>query len=133
MSLWAMLAAPLLAGNDLRTMALEVLGILTTKEVIRVDQDPLGKQGTRVWASPDSASVRQEIWTRPLANGDYAVAAFNRGPDSARVSIDFAALNIDARGAVVRDLWAHQRVRVRDNRYTATLPSHGVVMLRVGR
>jgi alpha-galactosidase len=133
MSLWAMLAAPLLAGNDLRTMSLEVLGILTNKEVIRLDQDPLGKQGTRVLASPDSASVRQEIWTRPLANGAYAVAAFNRGPDSARVMIDFAALNIDTQGATVRDLWAHRKVRVRDNRYTATIPSHGVVMLRVGR
>ena len=133
MSLWAMLAAPLLAGNDLRTMSLEVLAILTNKDVIRVDQDPLGKQATRAWASPDSASVRQEIWTRPLANGAYAVAAFNRGPDSARVAIDFAALDIDTQGVPVRDLWAHRRVRVRDNRYTATIPSHGVVMLRVGR
>ena len=86
-----------------------------------------------MWASPDSASVRLEIWTRPLANGAYAVAAFNRGPDSARVTIDFAALNVDTKGAVVRDLWAHRRVRVRDNRYTAMIPSHGVVMLRVGR
>jgi alpha-galactosidase len=133
MSLWSMLAAPLLAGNDLRTMSIEVLGILTNKEVIRVDQDPLGKQATVGWASPDSPSVRQEIWTRPLANGAYAVAAFNRGPDSARVTIDFAALGIDTRGARVRDLWAHRAVRVRDNRHTVTIPSHGVVMLRVGR
>jgi alpha-galactosidase len=133
MSLWAMLAAPMLAGNDLRTMSIEVLSILTNKDVIRIDQDPLGKQATRAWASPDSASVRQEIWTRPLANGAYAVAAFNRGPDSARVTIDFAALNIDTQGVPVRDLWAHRKVRVRDNRYTVTIPSHGVVMLRVGR
>jgi alpha-galactosidase len=133
MSLWAMLAAPLLAGNDLRTMSLEVLGILTNKEVIRVDQDPLGRQATRALVSADSASVRQEIWTRPLANGAWAVAAFNRGPDSARVTIDFAALKIDTQGVPVRDLWAHRKVRVRDNSYTATIPSHGVVMLRVGR
>jgi alpha-galactosidase len=133
MSLWAMLAAPLLAGNDLRTMSMEVLQILTNRDVIKVDQDPLGQQGTRAWASPDSASVRQEIWTRPLANDAYAVAAFNRGPDSARVTIDFAALNIDTRRAPVRDLWAKRKVRVRDNRYTVTIPSHGVVMLRVGK
>ena len=133
MSLWAMLAAPLLAGNDLRTMSLEVLEILTNKEVIRVDQDPLGRQATRAWASPDSAGARQEIWTRPLANDAYAVAAFNRGPDSARVTIDFAALNIDTRRTTVRDLWRHRLVRVRDNRYVVTIPSHGVVMLRVGR
>jgi len=133
MSLWAMLAAPLLAGNDLRTMSLETLAILTNKEVIKVDQDPLGKQATRALVSSDSASVRQEIWTRPLANGAYAVAAFNRGPASAEVEIDFAALKIDAQGVPVRDLWAHRRVKVRDNRYTVTIPSHGVVMLRVGR
>jgi len=133
MSLWAMLAAPLLAGNDLRTMSLETLAILTNKEVIKVDQDPLGTQATRALVSSDSANVRQEIWTRPLANGAYAVAAFNRGPASAEVEIDFAALKIDTRGVPVRDLWAHRRVKVRDNRYTVTIPSHGVVMLRVGR
>jgi alpha-galactosidase len=133
MSLWAMLAAPLLAGNDLRTMSLETLAILTNKEVIKVDQDPLGKQATRALVSSDSANVRQEIWTRPLANGAYAVAAFNRGPSSAEVEIDFAALKIDTQGVPVRDLWAHRRVKVRDNRYTVTIPSHGVVMLRVGR
>jgi alpha-galactosidase len=133
MSLWAMLAAPLLAGNDLRTMSMEVLEILTNREVIRVDQDPLGRQATRAWASPDSAGVRQEIWTRPLTSGAYAVAAFNRGPELASVTIDFTALNIDARRAPVRDLWAHRRVRVRDNRYIVAIPSHGVVMLRVGR
>ena len=133
MSLWAMLAAPLLAGNDLRTMSLETLAILTNKEVIKVDQDPLGKQATRALVSSDSANVRQEIWTRPLANGAYAVAAFNRGPASAEVEIDFAALKIDTQGVPVRDLWAHRRVKVRDNRYTVTIPSHGVVMLRVGR
>ena len=133
MSLWAMLAAPLLAGNDLRTMSLETLAILTNKEVIKVDQDPLGTQATRALVSSDSANVRQEIWTRPLANDAYAVAAFNRGPASAEVEIDFAALRIDTRGLPVRDLWAHRRVKVRDNRYTVTIPSHGVVMLRVGR
>jgi alpha-galactosidase len=133
MSLWAMLAAPLLAGNDLRTMSLETLAILTNKEVIRVDQDPLGKQATRALVSPDSASVRQEIWTRPLANGAWAVAAFNRGLDSAAVEIDFTALHINTQGAAVRDLWAHRKVRVQDNKYTVTIPSHGVVMLRVGR
>ena len=133
MSLWSMLAAPLLAGNDLRTMSLETLAILTNKDVIRVDQDPLGKQATRALVSPDSASVRQEIWTRPLANGAWAVAAFNRGLDSAAVEIDFAALHINTRGVPVRDLWAHRRVRVQDNKHTVTIPSHGVVMLRVGR
>jgi alpha-galactosidase len=133
MSLWAMLAAPLLAGNDLRTMTPEILEILTNRDVIAVDQDSLGQQGTRVWASADSANARQEIWTRPLVRGAYAVAALNRAPSAAKVTIDFAALNIDTRGVRVRDLWAHRTVRVRDNRYVVTVPAHGVVMLRVGR
>jgi alpha-galactosidase len=133
MSLWAMLAAPLLAGNDLRTMTPEILEILTNREVIAVDQDSLGQQATRVWASADSADARQEIWTRPLVRGAYAVAAFNRAPAPAKVTIDFAALNIDTRSVRVRDLWAHRNVRVRDGRYVVTVPAHGVVMLRVGR
>jgi alpha-galactosidase len=133
MSLWSLLAAPLLAGNDLRTMTPEILAILTNREVIAIDQDSLGRQASRAWASDDSASVRKEIWTRPLANGAHAVAAFNRGPDSAQVVIDLATLGIDARRKPVRDVWAHRNVRLRGTRYTAMVPSHGVVMLRVGR
>jgi alpha-galactosidase len=73
LSLWAMLAAPLLAGNDLRQMPPETLAILTNREVIAVDQDKLGKQGSRAWKSGD-----QEIWTRLLSGGAMAVAIFNR-------------------------------------------------------
>jgi alpha-galactosidase len=133
MSLWSMLAAPLLAGNDLRTMTPEILAILTNREVIAVDQDSLGRQARRVWASSGSPETRTEIWTRPLAHGAYAVAAFNRGPSDAPVVVDFAALGIDVRGARVRDLWAHRDLQVTGTRYAATVPSHGVVMLRVGK
>lgn len=84
MSLWSMLAAPLLAGNDLRTMTPEILAILTNREVIAIDQDSLGRPASRAWASAGSASVRKEIWTRPLSNGAHAVAAFNRGLDRQR-------------------------------------------------
>jgi alpha-galactosidase len=133
MSLWSMLAAPLLAGNDLRTMTPAIHAILTNREVIAVDQDPLGTQATRVWASDDSAAVRREIWTRPLANGASAIAVFNRGPDSAQVVVDFAKLGIDPRRKTVRDLWAHSNVRVQGTQYVASVPSHGAVMLRVGR
>src|SRR5436853_7926942 len=69
MSLWAMLAAPLLAGNDLRSMKPEILAILTNKEVIAIDQDKLGMQGQRVWQSGE-----QEIWTRTLSGGAMALA-----------------------------------------------------------
>ena len=133
MTLWSMLASPLLAGNDLRTMTPSILAILTNREVIAIDQDSAGKQARRAWASADSATMRKEIWTRPLAKGAYAVAAFNRGPAAAEMTIDFAALGVDPRGKTVRDLWAHKKVSLRDGRYTATVPSHGAVLLRVGR
>ena len=133
MSLWSMLASPLLAGNDLQAMTPEILAILTNREVIAVDQDSLGRQASRAWASDDSASVRKEIWTRPLAGGAHAVAAFNRGPDSAQMVIDFAKLGIDVRRKRVRDLWSHTNAQLRGTQYTAIVPSHGVVMLRVGR
>src|SRR5260370_38728803 len=79
MSLWSILAAPLLAGNDLRNVAPPILAILTNREVIASDQDKNGKQGTRRWKSG-----QQEIWVRDLAGCDRAVAVFNRatGPDS---------------------------------------------------
>jgi len=133
MSLWSMLASPLLAGNDLRTMTPAIHDILTNRDVIAIDQDSLGVQGTRVWASDDSAAVRKEIWTRPLAKGASAVAVFNRGTDSADVVVDFAKLGVDVRGRRVRDLWEHRAVRVSGTLYVAHVPSHGVVMLRVGR
>jgi alpha-galactosidase len=131
MSLWSMLASPLLAGNDLRTMTPAIHDILTNRDVIAIDQDSLGVQATRVWASDDSASVRKEIWTRPLAHGGHAVAVFNRGPDSAQVVVDFAKLGVDVRRKRIRDLWEHTPVRVRGTQYVARVPSHGVVMLRV--
>jgi Alpha galactosidase A/Alpha galactosidase C-terminal beta sandwich domain len=82
MSLWAMLTAPLLAGNDLRTVSPEILRVLTNHDLIAVDQDREGKQAVRMWKSGE-----QEVWTRPLANGDHAVAFFNRAPQSARINV----------------------------------------------
>ena len=74
MSLWAMLAAPLLAGNDLRDMSDETRQILMNKEVIAIDQDKLGRQGHKI-----SKEGGAEIWTKALENGDLALALFNRG------------------------------------------------------
>src|SRR5713226_3315898 len=89
MSLWAMLAAPLLAGNDLRSMSPEILTILTNREVLAVNQDKDGKQGRRVWKSGD-----QEIWTRPLSGGAQAVALFNRAADPAKITVHWADLGV---------------------------------------
>ncbi|HXI24523.1 MAG TPA: glycoside hydrolase family 27 protein, partial [Pyrinomonadaceae bacterium] len=125
MSLWAILAAPLLAGNDLRSPSPEILAILTNRDVIAVDQDKLGKQGQRVWQSGE-----QEVWTRPLSGGAWAVAFFNRGKDAATISVKPADLKIAGKWKA-RDVWSHQDVAWSESEYSATVPSHGVVMLRL--
>jgi alpha-galactosidase len=125
MSLWAILAAPLLAGNDLRSMSPGIHEILTNREVIAVNQDKEGKQGKQVWKSGE-----QEIWTKPLSDGATAVAVFNRGKDEAKVSVKWADLGIVKKKAA-RDLWLSRDVDARELEYSTTVPGHGVVMLRV--
>ena len=124
MSLWAILAAPLLAGNDLRSVPRDILEILTNKEVIAVDQDPMGKQGRRVAKNGDL-----EIWARPLLGGAWAVGLFNRGAGSRRVTLHAADIGL-TRITHIRDLWAHADQRAAPE-HTADVVSHGVVMLKV--
>jgi alpha-galactosidase len=100
MSLWAILAAPLLAGNDLREMSPGIAAILTNREVIAVDQDKEGKQGRRVSKSGD-----QEIWSRPLSDNEQAVALFNRGGERAAITIKWSELGLKSVPSHVRDLW----------------------------
>jgi alpha-galactosidase len=123
MSLWCMLAAPLLAGNDVRSMTKETIEILTNKEVIAIDQDKLGKQGFR--AKQDG---ELEIWKKPLADGT-AVALFNRSAAPAKMTVRWADLGIK-NNPKVRDLWAHSDVNA-PAEFSAEVPSHGVIMLRV--
>lgn len=126
MSLWSMLAAPLLAGNDVRTMSMSLMGILINKEVIRIDQDKLGKAATRF-----SKSGEQEVWMRPLDKGEVAVALFNRGAEPAAMSVKWSDF-IKGR-FLVRDVWKHEFVKVTSatETWTTTVPRHGVVMLRL--
>ena len=126
MSLWSMLAAPLIAGNDVRSMPPSIGEILMNREVIAIDQDSAGEQPTRVSQSGD-----QEIWTRQLANGDRAVAIFNRGAAAAEITVNLADLGLSHAPAIVRDLWAHHDVVVSGVAYKLTISSHGVVMWRV--
>jgi alpha-galactosidase len=127
MSLWAILAAPLLAGNDLRNMTPETKEILLNREIIAVDQDSKGVQGHRLW---DEGPL--EIWAKPLADGGSAVGLFNRGESELKIKLDFATLAINGE-AKLRDLWQHKDLGVIENSYTAAVPRHGVVMLKVSK
>jgi alpha-galactosidase len=127
MTLWTILAAPLLAGNDLSKMTPETLALLTNKEVIAVDQDPLGKQGDRVWAEGP-----EEIWAKPLSGGAKAVGLFNRADTPRTISLNLSMVSF-GNEAKLRDLWAHKQVEAANGVYTVVVPPQGAVMLRVSR
>ncbi|MBI1683782.1 glycoside hydrolase family 27 protein [Caulobacter hibisci] len=123
MSLWAMSAAPLMMGHDLRDTGVEVLKILENREVIAVDQDARGVQGKAV--RKDGAT---EVWNKPLADGSVAVALFNRGDKAARMELK--AADAGASGlAGVRDLW--RGVDLPAGEQAFDVPARGVVMVRV--
>jgi alpha-galactosidase len=124
MSLWALTAAPLLAGNDIRNMSDVTKSILLNKEVIAVDQDPLGKQ-----ASP-AKNGDMETWIKPLSDGSVAVGVVNLGASPASATVNAKDLGL-AKVKKARDLWSHQDVQFKNGAYSATVPSHGILMLRV--
>ena len=125
MSLWAILAAPLLAGNDLRSMSAETRDILENREVIAVDQDRAGHQGYRISKDGD-----KEVWVKQLSGGDWAVGLFNRGEAATTIATSLAALKIQG-GVIARDLWTHtDRGQIQDQ-LSAEVPAHGVALLRL--
>jgi alpha-galactosidase len=126
-SMWAMLAAPLIAGNDLSNMDAATKKILLNKEVIAVDQDSLGIQAHRA-AQTGSA----DIWVRPLAGGGRAVALLNRGTAAAPITVNWQQLDYPEHlPARIRDLWQAKDVGTVRANYTAVVPPHSVVMLKV--
>ncbi len=174
-SLWSLLAAPLLIGCDLTRLDDFTLGLLSNDEVLAVDQDPLGKQATRVKEDVESGI---EIWARPLADGTMAVGLFNRGryqvipprrgrqPQAATnqvwrlndrstrestdfptqaeakaalekvagpadITVDWADLHLEG-AQPVRDLWRQKDLGKSEGKFTANVPFHGVVMLKIG-
>jgi alpha-galactosidase len=126
-SLWAMAAAPLIAGNDLRNMTPEARDIMLNKEIVAVDQDPLGKAGSQAAEQGEIA-----IWTKPLSSGDYAVGLFNRGSQEMRTVIRWKEFGWK-RKHKVRDLWAHVDLGTITDSYSTTVPAHGVVVIRVSK
>jgi len=125
MSLWAILAAPLIAGNDLTRMTPFTVELLTNREVIAVDQDPLGKQGYRI-----AQEGPFEIWMKPLADGSEAVGLFNRQRSTEQMTVKLWLLGIEGE-ASVRDLWLKKDLGPVSGTFSAFVPSHGVVMVRI--
>ena len=131
-----MLAAPLMSGNDLREMDFKTLQILTNKEVIAVNQDPLGRQAIRFMDMGD-----REIWAKPLADGELAVCFMNRGRDEWKLDYNwrdqtmYFARDVNFRkwNYSVRDLWQHKVIGHTKDRLKAVIPAHGVLMVRLAK
>jgi alpha-galactosidase len=126
-SWWALLAAPLLAGNDLPNMKPEVTAILTNKDVIAIDQDPLGKQGRHAYSDGEV-----EVWTRELQGGAMAIAVINVGSD--RYSTHPFHLDLEKIGLhgpqTGKDLWTGKTVTL-TNHQAIELPSHDILLVRL--
>jgi alpha-galactosidase len=125
LSLWCLLSAPLMAGNDLSTMSDATREILTNREVLAIDQDPEGAQAHRVYADGPI-----EVWAKPLAGGDIAVGIFNKGNSAEQATVSLRELGLpDSVG--VRDLWQHADSGTVNRVLTASPRPHGVVLLRI--
>ncbi len=130
MSLWAMLAAPLLAGNDLRSMTEETKEILMNPEVIAVDQDAAGKPVKRISAA-DAGPTSPVVLARPLKDGSVVVGLFNRADQPQEISVKWADAGVQGKKLRGRDLWKHADVPLSGDSFTATVPTHGVLLLKV--
>jgi alpha-galactosidase len=123
---WSLLAAPLLIGCDLTRLDEFTLALLTNDEVLAVDQDPLGtaatgRAGTGEW----------EVWARPLADGTTAVGLFNRGFDRAEITATWKDLGLAGKLAI-RDCWLRKDLGEAEGSFTASVPAHGAMLLRIG-
>jgi alpha-galactosidase len=127
MSLWALLSAPLLAGNDIRNMSTAISSILMNKEVVAVDQDRIGKQAVRI-----AKEGNTEVWSKQLHDGGWAVGLFNRGNATTEVAARFT--DVGAAGShYIRDLWAHKDLGLMAGEFDTEVPSHGVVLIKIGK
>jgi alpha-galactosidase len=126
-SLWCMLAAPLIAGNDVRHMSPEIRAILTNRDVIAVDQDPLGHQGFRFRVDKD-----KEIWAKELSDKNWAVCVLNTGDGAAKLTLDMHELSfLTEQYYDVTDLWTGKPSGTALEPHTATVDSHDVMLFRL--
>jgi alpha-galactosidase len=115
-----------MAGNDLRNMSAETREILTNREVIAVDQDPLGKQGERILKRDGI-----EIWAKPLHGGSRAVGIFNRSEGASDVKVSWAEFGLASNPRALRDLWEHRDLEPASEGWHGPIPPHGVALLIV--
>jgi alpha-galactosidase len=124
-SLWSLLASPLLIGCDMTRMSAFTLGLLTNDEVIAVSQDALGKQASRIAQKGDL-----EVWAKEMEDGSHAVGLFNRGKWEDAVTVTWSDLGMTGQHQV-RDLWRQKDLGKFKDAFTAKVPRHGVVLVRV--
>ncbi len=129
MSLWCLLASPLLLGCDLTKLDDFTLSLLCNDEVLAVDQDPLGRQASRV--SQDTTN-QVEVWSKPLEDGSKAVGLFNRGNAPQTVTANWRDIGVTG-DQVVRDLWRQQYIGTFRNTFEVTVPRHGVVFVKIAK
>ncbi len=130
-TMWCFMNSPLIAGNDLTNMSQQTLSILTNRELIAINQDPMGYQARRL-----KSENGLEIWARPLihvTSGEVAVALFNRTERSAKIGLNLKEVGIDAeKGYHVHDLWEKTNEEdITKPELTYEVPSHGIVALRI--
>jgi alpha-galactosidase len=124
-TLWTIQAAPLLIGADMAQFDKFTTDLMTNHEVLEVNQDVLGRGGSRVLQDH-----RLEVWARPLADGTKAVALFNRGLEAATVTAGWSAIGVSG-PQVVRDLWQHRELGTFADRFGARVPAHGAMLLKI--
>ena len=124
-SLWCLLSAPLLIGCDMTQLDAFTLNLLENDEVIAVDQDPLGKQATTVAKTGDT-----RVYAKVLADGSTTVGLFNLGETESQVQVNWSDIGLKGK-LHVRDLWRQKNLGKFANSFTATVPRHGVVLIRV--
>jgi len=123
-SFWCLLAAPLMAGNDIRTMSDTIKNILTNKEAIAINQDAAGKQGSKAL---DEGNF--EVWKKPLANGDWAVILFNRGGPVIKANVVWQSLGL-GKSLATRDIWKKKNIG-RTTGFKGDIPGRSVIVYRL--
>jgi alpha-galactosidase len=122
-SLWSLLASPLLIGCDMTRMDAFTKNLLTNDEVIEINQDPMGKQASRVYVND-----KLEIWVKDLEDGSKAVGLFNRGIFPQTIIADWKAIGLNGK-QLLRDAWRQKNVGIFNQSFKTELPAHGVKLL----